>query len=87
MVFCIVTIIFSLFVGIYCFWFGNSKTFADCEFTCCVLELALARSAFISLYKRRLLARLNLCITPDNNKFSYLSNTSVRSGNFSKSLF
>ena len=31
-VFCIVIIIFSLFVGIYfSLWFGNSKTFADCE--------------------------------------------------------
>ena len=31
-VFCIVIIIFSLFVGIYFYlWLGNSKTFADCE--------------------------------------------------------
>ena len=32
--------------------FGNSKTFADCEFTCCVLELALARSGPIPLKPR-----------------------------------
>ena len=31
-------------------WFGNSKTLADCEFTCCVLELALARS--LDVYKK-----------------------------------
>ena len=30
--------------NLFFLWFGNSKTFADREFTCCVLELALARS-------------------------------------------
>ena len=38
-------------------WFGNSKTFADREFTWCVLELALARSFRMELALARSLSK------------------------------
>ena len=40
------------------FGFGNSKTFADCEFTCCVLELALARSSIVGIIAREMIVYL-----------------------------
>ena len=35
---------FALCRNLLFFWFGNSKTFADCEFTSCVLALARSSS-------------------------------------------